>query len=603
MSPAPTSWPELTNAAELAQARERFLTADEIQSNLVRDRILTSWQRSRQFNVAADHLEVSYVRDPAQDTPLVRSALPVLRNLRDTLGDQPISIILTDPTGVVLSRLTADRSLDRHLDSVQLAPGFSYAETVVGTNGIGTALEDRAPTAVFGHEHYAENLEDLACAAVPIHHPISGRTVGAVDLTCWQKSADPLLVALVKATGAQIEQQLLADCGGHDIELLQAYLRVCRYRSGIVFALNDDVVMMNDHARRLVEPGVQSTLLGRAAEALSGGHPATVVVELPDGIEARMRCRPVGGEGGHGGGVVLVQLLEPSEQRPATGGSAARTLLPGLVGSGPLWLRCCREVGAAFDSGDWLALQGEPGSGKLAVIQAVHRARRPAGRLRVLDALEATGQEWLTEARRELLEPQGSLVIRHVDALSDWKLDALSRSLQRARAQDGHGHPLWVAVTHSPVEGRSHLTELLRFFPSAVECPPLRHHIEDLRELVPFLLTRITRDSRLTCSPEAMQVLVRSSWPGNIAQLITVLRQVVQHRRTGAIQAQDLPAECRSVSRRVLSVLESIERDAIVAALADAGGNKAKAATSLGISRATIYRKIREYGIVTACGG
>ena len=74
-----------------------------------------------------------------------------------------------------------------------LAPGFSYAEEFVGTNGIGTALEGGRPMHVFGHEHYAENLEDLACAGVPIHHPISGKTVGAVDLTCWRKDADPLL--------------------------------------------------------------------------------------------------------------------------------------------------------------------------------------------------------------------------------------------------------------------------------------------------------------------------------------------------------------------------------------------------------------------------
>lgn len=601
MSPAPTSWPELTNTADLARARERFLTADQVESSLVRDRILTSWQRSRQFNVAAHHLEVNYVRDPAVDSPLVRSALPVLRNLRETLGDQPISIILTDPAGVVLVRLTADRNLTRHLDRVQLAPGFSYSETVVGTNGIGTALEDRTPTAVFGHEHYAENLENLACAATPIHHPVSGRMVGAVDLTCWQKTADPLLVALVKATGAQIEQQLLADCGGHGVELLQTYLRACRHRSGIVFALNDDVVMMNEHARRLVEPGIQSTLLGRAAEALSGGETATVVVELPNGAEARLRCRPVGEQAGHTGGVVVVQLLEPGEHHTGAPGPD-RMPLPGLVGSGALWLRCCRDVAATFDSGDWLALQGEPGVGKLALIQAVHRARRPAGLLRVMDARQATGQEWLAEVRRELLGLQGGLVIRHVDILSDWKLDALSRSLQRARAQGGCGPQLWVAVTHRPVEGRSHLNELLRYFPTAVECPPLRHHIEDLHELVPFLLTKLTRDSRLTCSPEAMQVLARSGWPGNVEGLRNVLKQVVGRRRAGAIQPQDLPAECRSGSRRVLSVLESIERDAIVASLADAQGNKAKAANSLGISRATIYRKIREYGIVPASG-
>jgi sigma-54 dependent transcriptional regulator, acetoin dehydrogenase operon transcriptional activator AcoR len=115
---------------------------------------------------------------------------------------------------------------------------------------------------------------------------------------------------------------------------------------------------------------------------------------------------------------------------------------------------------------------------------------------------------------------------------------------------------------------------------------------------VPFFLARLSQHGRLVCSPEAMQLLVRSSWPGNTEQLWQVLRRVVQHRRTGSIHPNDLPPECRTVSRRLLSPLESMERDAIVQSLLDADGNKVKAARSLGMSRATIYRKIHEYGIV-----
>jgi transcriptional regulator of acetoin/glycerol metabolism len=97
-----------------------------------------------------------------------------------------------------------------------------------------------------------------------------------------------------------------------------------------------------------------------------------------------------------------------------------------------------------------------------------------------------------------------------------------------------------------------------------------------------------------------MQLLVRSSWPGNTEQLWQVLRRVVQHRRTGSIQPADLPPECWTVSRRLLSPLESIERDAIVQSLQDHDGNKVRAAEALGMSRATIYRKIHEYGIVAS---
>jgi transcriptional regulator of acetoin/glycerol metabolism len=580
----------------LAKVRERFLTADSFEPDQVRDTILASWWRSRRWNVAANHIDLSYVRDPDLDTPLTRSALPVLHSLRENLDGQPISIILTDAAGVVLTRMTADHDLDRHLDSVQLAPGFSYAEASVGTNGIGTALEGGRPMHVFGHEHYAEHLEDLACAGVPIHHPISGKTVGAVDLTCWRKDAGPLLVTLAKTTADQIRQALLTESGGRQLALLQEYLRACRHTAGIVFAMNSDVVMMNEYARQTLDPADQTVLLGQAAATLDSRHPEPVIVELPTGVRARMYCRPVPAEDGPAGGVVHVKLLEPGDPRPGTR-TPTRMHLPGLVGSGPLWLRGCLRVDAVHESGEWLALDGEPGVGKLAVLRAVHYRRNPAGRFHVVDAAEATGAHWLAEVRQELLDASDSLVIRHVDRLDARRLQVLTGAVQEARAAGRH-RSLWVAVTLGQVPENADLADLLRLFPSTVELPPLRHHVEDVHELVPHFLAKLSSKGRLTCSPEAMQLLLRTSWPGNVAQLWQVLRRVVLHRRTGSIRPDDLPPECRTVSRRLLSPLESMERDAIVQSLLGSEGNKVKAAESLGMSRATIYRKIREYGIV-----
>jgi sigma-54 dependent transcriptional regulator, acetoin dehydrogenase operon transcriptional activator AcoR len=598
MSRASAAAAGLISGDRLARNRELFLTAEEVEPNQVRETILASWRRSQRWKVAADHIDLAYIRDPDLDTPLTRCALPVLRHLRDHLDGQPISVILTDPAGVVLTRLVADHELDRHLESVMLAPGFSYAEASVGTNGIGTALESGRPTHVFGHEHYAENLEDLACAGVPIQHPISGKTVGAVDLTCWRKDAGQLLITLAKITADQIRQALLTDGSMREFELLHEYLRACRRTAAMVLALDNDVVMMNDYARQVLDRGDQSVLLEQAAETLAGGHPGAVELELPSGITVRMHCRPVPGEGRFAGGVVTVKVVELEKGRAAEAGPPARMFLPGVVGSGPLWLRACHEVDAVCESGDWLALQGERGAGKLAVLRAVFQRRIPAGRFHVLDAAEAGDQDWLARARQELLEGDGGLVIGHVDRLSARRLSQLSAALREARAAGRRGQ-LWVAVTLSQEVKSRDLAELLSFFPSTVELPPLRHHIEDLHELVRFFLAKINPDGRLGCSPEAMQLLVRYSWPGNTGQLRHVLRRVVQHRRTGLILPADLPPECRTVSRRLLSPLEAMERDAIVQSLLDFAGNKVKAARSLGMSRATIYRKIHEYGIVT----
>jgi len=592
-----SSPPPQTSKDRLAEARVRFLQAEQVDQSAVRRPILASWWRSRQWKVAADHIDLSYLHDPDLESTLARSAEPVLRRLHEQLSGQPISIILTDAAGVVLARLTADHDLERALDSVMLAPGFSYAEARVGTNGIGTALESGGPAHVFGHEHYAEHLEQFGCAGVPIHDPVSGKTVGVLDLTCWRKDADPLMISLVKATADQITSALVTASSSRDIELLQEYVRACRRTGGIVLALGNDVVMLNDHARRLLDPGDQAALIGHAMEALSGPASGAVTVDLPSGAVARMSCRRIG-DGPFGDGVVHVRLVS------AVGGAAdvpaprSAMYLPGLVGSGVLWLRACRETEALYDTADWFTLEGESGVGKLTLARAVHQRRNPAAAFHVLDA-ESASTDWLAKARGELLESKGMLVIRHADALNAKQMHVLASALQEARAAQRQNE-LRVAATLNRKQATADLTRLLRFFQGTVELPPLRHHIEDLHELVPFFLARLSQQGRLTCSPEAMQLLLRHNWPGNTEQLWHVLKQVVQRRRAGAILPKDLPPECWTVSRRLLSPLESIERDAIVKSLQDHDGNKVRAAEALGMSRATIYRKIHEYGIVAS---
>jgi sigma-54 dependent transcriptional regulator, acetoin dehydrogenase operon transcriptional activator AcoR len=598
---AGASTPMHTARDLLAEARERFLAAEPVDPNAVRKPILASWWRSRQWHVAADHIELDYLHDPDLESNLARTADPVLRHLHEQLDGQPISIILTDSAGVVLTRLTADRDLERQLDGVKLAPGFSYAEARVGTNGIGTALESGGPAHVFGHEHYAEHLEQFGCAGVPIHDPVSGKTVGVIDLTCWRKNADPLLVSLVKATADQITQAMLAAGSRRDMHLLQEYVRACRRTGGVVLALGNDVVMLNDHARQVLDPGDQSALIGHATEALARPSPGAVTVDLPSGVVARMFCRRISGDGPFADGVVHVKLAAAALVAPETPTPRAAMYLPGLVGSGVLWLRACREAETLYDAADWMTIEGESGVGKLALARAVHQRRNPAAPFHVLDADEVSGsnQDWLTKARGELLDGTGLLVIRHVDALNARQMHTLASALQEAKAAKRHTE-LRVALTLNRKQASADLTRLLRFFQGTVELPPLRHHNEDLHELVPFFLARLSGQGRLTCSPEAMQLLLRHNWPGNAEQLWQVLKQVVQRRRAGVIMPKDLPPECWTVSRRLLSPLESIERDAIVQSLQDHDGNKVRAAEALGMSRATIYRKIHEYGIVTS---
>jgi sigma-54 dependent transcriptional regulator, acetoin dehydrogenase operon transcriptional activator AcoR len=594
----------------LAQARECFLSQDLVEPGIVRGPIMASWIRSRDHRVSADHFELPFAPNPERSDPLTHSANPILRETDGQFSGEPVSLILTDSEGVVLDRRTGDSRLRHHLDKVSLAPGFSYAEEFVGTNGIGTALEDRGPAQVFGHEHYVEHLEELACAGAPIHHPTTGKVLGVVDLTCWRVDASPMMAAAVSSIARRIEEALLENTGRRELALLQDYLTVCRRNRGPVLAISNDLVMLNDAAREQIDPRDQVTLLGLTTEALSSGKSAQFNCPLPSGASARVACKPSFNGGSVIGGVAQVYLFAPAPPSTTVTNPPPATNLPGMVGTGALWSSCCQEVEAHFRTREWLLLEGEPGVGKLTVARATHLAHTPGAHLRVVDAADLPPgppgspevTRWLDGVREELVEGRGTVILRHVDRLPDPVLDELAGLLgllTAAEAGSPDGPRQWVVATRTgtgPVHGA--LERLISRFPRSVVVPPLRHHIEDVRELVPFLISRLTRGASLRCSPEAMRVLMRNRWPGNVEQLYQMIRKVVTHRRTGLIIPADLPAEVQARSRRVLTPLESIECDAIIACLRGADGNRAEAARQLGMSRATIYRKIRDYGIV-----
>jgi DNA-binding transcriptional regulator YiaG len=489
----------------LAMARDQFLAAQPVDRAVVREPILASWWRSREWNVAADRLRLSYLRAPDLESTLARSADPVLRRLHQQLDGQPISVILTDAAGLVLCRLTGDRDLERHLDGIMLAPGFSYAEDVVGTNGIGTALESGGPAHVFGHEHYAERLEGMACAGSPIRDPVSGKTVGVIDLTCWRKDADPLLMSLVQATATQVSQSLASMSSSRDMHLLQEYLRACRHSGGIVLALGNDIVMLNDHARQALSPPDQAALITRATDALgdSGGG---VTVDLPSGTVARIFCRRISADTPCRDGVVHVKIISPAtagiktasavplprEPGPAgthgppdpsvlAGTPRPPMALPGLMGSSAAWRRACRDAEAGYDSGEWLTVEGETGAGKLSLIRAVHQRRNPAASFHVVDARN------VRDVQAELRDGTGLLVIRRVEAASARDVRALTAALAAAARETGPR----VAMTLDRARAYTDLTALLRLFPGTVR---VRRYVTT------------ARTSRNWC---------RSSWPGS----------------------------------------------------------------------------------------
>ena len=270
------------------RARERFLSTGWLDKDTPRPDVLDSWRRSRALGVHPDRFDLPFVREPNSDSQLIGAAAPVMQRIANDLTAQAVSVILTSADGVVLQRVASDATIMNALDTVRLAPGYSYAEEFVGTNGIGTALETGQPTFIRGDEHYVGTLGRLACAGTPIHDPVTRKIVGVLDLTCWVGQSDPLLFALAKNAGSQIEDRMSALAHQSETALVGAYVEQARRFPLGVLAIGGDVVLMNPYLRRILDANDQIALLEHASDLLSSTVPGTVLAVLPGGYTVKI---------------------------------------------------------------------------------------------------------------------------------------------------------------------------------------------------------------------------------------------------------------------------------------------------------------------------
>ncbi len=142
-----------------------------------------------------------------------------------------------------------------------------------------------------------------------------------------------------------------------------------------------------------------------------------------------------------------------------------------------------------------------------------------------------------------------------------------------------------------------------------VHLPPLRDRPQDTPILAAIIMDRYNRRyAGLTpkaLTPEAMDLLTRYSWPGNIRELQNTLRTVFSMEDAPEIKPEHLPPHIqqlarvpRGVGQKTLDkVVEEVEREMIAEALRATGGNRAKSSRLLGLPRSSFYEKLERYGL------
>lgn len=579
------------DAADARPARDAFLASGDSRRNTVNPWVRISWERSQDAQVDVERPRAVFSDNWQSDTTLTRASRPVLDALADEIANEPVCLILTDAKGTVLDRRGGDAALLQNLDRVDLAPGFVYSEEQVGTNGIGTALEVGGPVLVNGSEHYAGALTRFSCAGALITHPVNGSLLGVIDLTTSARNTNPLLLSFAKMAARRIRDRILENAGALERALLDDYYATCHHSGKPVLAVGGDVLMLNAQIHQRFDAQDQSAIIAQTHEVRGSTAARSILAELPSGLSARLSYTPSFAGDELAGGIVVVR--EHVNRSPR--GGRAHVPLRGVVGDSPAWRRATSCALTACSNGKWTVFRGEKSTGRARLIQATHDQARAGRHLFVIDGCAEDLPLDLVEIVEAELKDGSDVALLDATGLPVEVTDGITDLLQNTLASSYDDRP-WIAMTVGDDEEGDSLP-LTRLFDESIAVPPLRQRIDDLPALTRHLLDGM-RATELSLSSAAAAQLARLSWPGNIAELRAVLHGIARQRRSGIIEVDDLPAGCRSTSRRTLTPMEAIERDAIVEALTLHHGDKGAAAEALGISRATIYRRIRDFGIV-----
>lgn len=512
---------------------------------------------------------------------------PVLDELVAKLDGTNSGIVLADHRSVILDSRATTRAVSTEMDRLAIMAGHAFGEGSVGTNGVGTAAEERKLVRVAGAEHYLEIFKHLTCLGVPLVHPLNRRLMGVLDLTIPKEEEHPLMRSLMEDAGRRIERLLTEWASLRERAQFECFLTLGRRSSRPVLSVMDDVVLLNRSAREL-HPIDQAVLLRALGDIGAGDHRAVLSLDVEDEpVSVRVHTQT---DQARFQGVVIEVL--PSTRRSA--GRPVKASLPGLVGRSAAWTDFCAQAAVAAAAGVAVLVRGEPGTGKLASAQALH-ALTGRSELTVADVATALAERpdaWLRRLRRALGSSQSTVVLRHLELCDAVMSAAIAAEIDGIT---GSGALLFATLTTGPCG--TGLPALLDRFSVQVIVPPLRDRRDDIGLLVHALTTRHVAARTLRFHPETLALLRSTDFAGNVRELGSLIKGVAA-RRSGDVLPADLPVLTADGPLH-LTTMERAERAAIVEALPLANGNKASTAAALGISRPTLYRKIGLYEIPT----
>ncbi|WP_448646143.1 sigma-54-dependent Fis family transcriptional regulator [Pseudomonas mohnii] len=626
-----TNSPKLHREARLA--REKLHLEGEVPDGVLRAEIDASWRRSLSHGVHfnAKHelaLESTASLDVllASNRLLIDAALPAIDYLAERQGKEGLIILANSEATILAVEGRADRLKGSGLQDITL--GACWSEAVRGTNALGTALVEARPTLIDCGEHYLDRLSDFSCTSVPIHCP-QGDILGVLDLT----REGPLgrahdSTALLAMAVSQIESRVFNASYPDEIVLAfhsrRQYLE-SPWQGLLAVSLGGQILAVSAQACQLLH-AERSALVGRRCEEFLGVDGLQLLARLHQGGVGSLQTAK---------GEFFYKTLRAPQRSinvstpPRSVAKPAKTQpdLESLAGSNVRYARALRMARQGLANELPVLLLGETGTGKEVIARALHmagsRAEKPFVAVNCAAIPEGLIESELfgyregafTGSRRggmigRLQQAHGGTLF--LDEIGDMPLALQARLLRvlqdRKVAPLGAGEEqdidiALICATHRDLKRlveEQHFREDLFYRVNGISVmfPALRER-EDFSALVSRLLARLDAPTVLL-HDDLSRLLGAYHWPGNIRQLEMVLRTALAMREPGetVLTLDHLPdsmLDDLSASERPQSgSIRENELEMIRQSLDSHQGNVSAAADALGISRATLYRKLKQ---------
>lgn len=621
--------------------------------------VVSSWQRcwarinptkKVQFKkLNADHLLAAQVAS----FDLISTARPVMEDIYQNIEHENTSILLLNGAGYILDILAEPATITR-LEGEGIQVGVLLTEEQVGTNAFGLALIQRMPVQVVGPEHYCQQFHSQAGAAAPIFE-ITGRPLGVLGLLApiedYQSVSLGLVTAGSKAVEAQHQaDQLLADYNSQ-LDELNAMLDTIS--EGILVWNNEQTLLhVNQAAANMMEITIPNMVGKKIKELIT--FPAFVCDALEKretltDVEASIRVGPrniacilslrfVFRKNDLRWMIVSFRPIREVRQlvNRQVGANTLLTL-DDIPGDSPKIRRVHQFVKSVAPAMASVLIRGASGTGKNILAGAIHNEspRRygpflifPCSSIpNMLTASEMLGYEESSLPRRSGGRPSkfelaqgGTIFFQDVDALPlDAQAILLNALEMRMIQRLGSNRPIEIDVrviasTSADIErmvaeGSFRADLFYRLGTFSITLPLLCERQRDIPIIAEGILQRLSRQlgHALSIDPAVMEIMKKYPWPGNLHEMESVLsRAATAAGYSGLIDLHHLPTAVRHLSYfekengrlPAARPLYEVERDAILEVARLCEGNATRMALALGISRTTMWRKVKEYEIM-----